>query len=700
MNIVNTDSVEKQNTVTWETINWRKVERVVFKLQKRIYKAVRCGNVKQARKLQKTLRHSWYNKLLAVRAVTQDNRGKKTAGVDGVKSLKPEERLELAKTLKLTGKAKPTRRVWIPKPGKDEKRPLGIPTMYDRALQGVLKNTIEPEWEGRFEPNSYGFRPGRKAQDAIAQIKLSIQHKPKYVLDADIAKCFDKIDHQALLRKTEYKGSTRRLFRAWLRAGVIDSKQFLETNEGTPQGGVISPLLANIALHGLEEIVKQYAETIPPKMTGLNKPNCHSKIEKRKSLTFIRYADDFVILHNNKEVIIQVKAIITEWLKGIGLELKPEKTRIAHTLLSSESEDNIAGFDFLGYNVRQFPAGKYKTGMDRQGKGRKDFITILAPNHKSITRHYDAIKKKCQQFTGAPQEKIIKDLNPIIRGWSNYYTFSDAATTGIFSKLIKLTYLRLRRWAKRKGVTGNDCRKYWHTVGNNNWVFGVKNDLGEVWMRLLNHGEEHGANSTDYVKVKGDKSPYDGDLVYWSSRLGRHPELSKTKTTLLKKQKGKCAHCGLYFLDRDIPTMEVDHITPKSLGGKDSYENFQLLHGHCHDEKTRDDGSLTKGLLTHLENREKVARDNNTTKVEENTQDSGHLTPAQRSAINWVKQMVDLFHETKLLKEEEYAFFKKYAEWPNFDEQGKPIALPPEYWEQGAKIVTCMMQEKRYKNYF
>ena len=145
MKIVNTDSVEKQNTVTWETINWRKVERVVFKLQKRIYKAVRCGNVKQARNLQKTLRHSWYNKLLAVRAVTQDNRGKKTAGIDGVKSLKPEERLSLAKNLKLTGKSKPTRRVWIPKPGKDEKRPLGIPTMYDRALQGVLKNTIEPE---------------------------------------------------------------------------------------------------------------------------------------------------------------------------------------------------------------------------------------------------------------------------------------------------------------------------------------------------------------------------------------------------------------------------------------------------------------------------------------------------------------------------------------------------------------------------
>jgi len=169
--------------------------------------------------------------------------------------------------------------------------------------------------------------------------------------------------------------------------------------------------------------------------------------------------------------------------------------------LDSESEDKKAGFDFLGYNVRQFPAGKYKAGVVTSTNKRNNFITILAPNKKIITRHYDAIRKKCQDLKGAPQKKLIKDLNPIIRGWSNYYTFSDAATTGIFSKLNHLTYLRLRRWAKFKGVTGNDCRKYWHTVGNDNWVFGIKNDLGEVWMRLLNHGEEHGASSTDYVKV-------------------------------------------------------------------------------------------------------------------------------------------------------------------------------------------------------
>lgn len=197
--MANSDS--QQNTEAWKDINWRKAERYVFKLQKRIFAATRRGDVKRVRKLQKTLIRSWSNRLLSVRRVTQDNQGKKTAGVDGVKSLSPAARLELVKQLKVTGKSKPTRRVWIPKPGRDEKRPLGIPTMHDRALQAVVKAALEPEWEALFEPNSYGFRPGRSAHDAIWQIKNTIQKKAKFVLDADIAKCFERINHVALLQK-------------------------------------------------------------------------------------------------------------------------------------------------------------------------------------------------------------------------------------------------------------------------------------------------------------------------------------------------------------------------------------------------------------------------------------------------------------------------------------------------------------------
>src|ERR671933_414044 len=263
MNKPKSDS--QQNTEGWKAISWRQVERYVFKLQKRIYAASRCGNVKLVRKLQKTLMRSWSNRVLAVRRVTVENQGKKAAGVDGVKSLSPAARLKLTGQLKLTGKSKPTRRVWIPKPGRDEKRPLGIPTMYDRALQAVVKAALEPEWEAIFEPSSYGFRPGRSCHDAIKQIKNCIQCKAKYVLDADIAKCFDRINHEALLQKINQTGKVRQQIKAWLKSGVIDQGVFTATSEGTPQGGVISPLLANIALHGLE---KHIAQAFPADKAG------------------------------------------------------------------------------------------------------------------------------------------------------------------------------------------------------------------------------------------------------------------------------------------------------------------------------------------------------------------------------------------------------------------------------------------------
>ena len=275
-----------KTTVEWNQVNWRKLERKVYKLQKRIYRASIRGDVKAVRRLQKTLMKSWSAKVLAVRRVTQDNQGKQTAGVDGQKSLNPKQRLALIANLKLNSKVAPTRRVWIPKPGTEEKRPLGIPTMKDRALQALVKMALEPEWEARFEPNSYGFRPGRSCLDAVEAIFNAIRSKPKYVLDADIAKCFDRIDHEALLIKLNTFPTIRRQVRAWLKAGVMDGKQLFPTSEGTPQGGVISPLLANIALHGMEERIKQYAATLKG-----------NKRDNRKSLSLIRYADDFVILH-------------------------------------------------------------------------------------------------------------------------------------------------------------------------------------------------------------------------------------------------------------------------------------------------------------------------------------------------------------------------------------------------------------------
>ena len=559
------------NTEGWKTINWQQTERYVFKLQKRIYAASRRGDVKRVRKLQKTLMRSWSNRVLAVRRVTVENQGKKTAGVDGVKSLSPEARMELVGELKLTGKSKPTRRVWIPKPGREEKRPLGIPTMYDRALQAVVKAALEPEWEAVFEPNSYGFRPGRSCHDAIKQIKNCIQNKAKFVLDADIAKCFDRINQEVLLQKLNTKGKVRQQIKAWLKSGVIDQGVFTATSEGTPQGGVISPLLANIALHGLEIRIKQFAETLPGK-----------KKDNLRSLSVIRYADDFVILHHDKTVVQRCRGIVSEWLIGIGLELKPEKTRLTHTFKPELSEDGKAGFDFLGHHIQQHPAGKYRSNINSFGE-ILGFNTLITPSAKASKAHIEEVGRIIKKHRSSPQAALIKDLNPVIRGWASFYSNSDAQTVGELSKQDHLTYLKLRRWAKRRCGNINDGHiKYWASISGDNWVFATKEGKANP-LRLLKH-RDISCSSTNYVKVKGDKSPYDGDLIYWSSRLGKHPQMPNRKAKLLKLQKGKCPWCGLSFQDWDV--LEVDHIIPKALSGKDEYKNLQLLHRHCHDEKT------------------------------------------------------------------------------------------------------------------
>ena len=575
-------SSSEMNIEGWRDINWRKAQRYVFRLQKCIYAASRRGDIKRVRKLQKTLMRSWSNRILAVRRVTLENQGKKTAGVDGIKSLSPKERLTLARELKLTGKSKPTRRVWIPKPGRDEKRPLGIPVMYDRALQAVVKAALEPEWEARFEPNSYGFRPGRSAHDAVKQIKNCIQTKAKYVLDADIAKCFDRIDHVALLQKLGIKGKVKNQIKAWLKSGVIDQGAFTATSEGTPQGGVISPLLANIALHGLEEEIKGFAKTISMRDSHGYQISPTNKVQ---SLSVIRYADDFVILHKDKAVVQRCREICSEWLKGIGLELKPEKTRLTHTFKSELSEDGFAGFDFLGHHIRQFSAGKYRSSKDLHGN-LTGFNTRITPSEKAIQAHQEEIGRIIRKHRSSPQSALIKDLNPVIRGWTSYFTNSDAQSVGELSKQDNLVYLKLRRWAKRRcGNIKFGHEKYWTTISGDNWVFSTREGNANP-LRLLKHSE-FACSSTDYVKVKGDKSPFDGDLVYWGTRMGKHPEMPSRTAYLLKRQKGKCTHCELHFHEWDV--IEVDHIIPRALGGKDEYKNLQLLHRHCHDEKTRYD---------------------------------------------------------------------------------------------------------------
>jgi RNA-directed DNA polymerase len=576
---MNISKTLNNQTVEWKDLNWRKLERVTFKLQKRIFQASERGNVKAVRKLQKTLIRSWSAKCIAVRRVSQDNQGKNTAGVDGVKSLTPKQRIKLVGKLKLTGKSQPTRRVMIPKPGTTETRPLGIPTINDRALQALVKLALEPEWEAKFEPNSYGFRPGRSCHDAIEAIFKSISQKTKYVLDADIAKCFDRIDHKALLSKIHTYPTMSRVIKQWLKAGYCAEKQLFPTNDGTPQGGVISPLLANIALHGMEEKVMQYAETLKG-----------GKRDNRKALSLIRYADDFVIIHEDLNVVKKCQEIIANWLRDMGLELKPSKTKLTHTL--KEVEGNV-GFEFLGFHVQQHKVGNYRSANNGNGTPL-GFKTIITPSKTKTKTHLAKIAEVIDTHKTAPQAALISKLNPIIRGWSNYY--STVVSKETFSKVDMLTWQKLRAWARTRGKGDINKDKYWRPVGNRNWCFKTEDGL-----ELLEHQK---TAIVRHIKVKGSASPYDGNWIYWSKRRGEYPETPNRVATLIKKQKGICPHCGLYFTSTDI--VEVDHIKPTSLGGKDTYDNLQLLHKHCHDTKTATDGSMhskesAKNLIVSLE---------------------------------------------------------------------------------------------------
>lgn len=576
--------LKTSKTVSWAAIDWSKINKTVFKWQVSIYKASKAGDVKKVRMLQNRLLKSHMVKLLAVRRVTQDNREKNTAGIDKVKTISPKERMALANQLSIPCKDKPLRRVWIPKPGKAEKRPLGIPTIKDRCLQALLKIVIEPEWEAKFEPNSYGFRPGRGCHDAVSAIRNYLTKDSRYVLDADIAKCFDRIDHEKLLDKLGYKGSIRKQIAYWLKAGVMDKDAFSRTDTGTPQGGVISPLLSNIALHGLENRLKDLVQTFDLRGGGKDKVTKLKKSRKRQTLAVIRYADDFVIMHKRKDVVMACKEETTRFLADIGLELSPSKTRMTHTLeltaqdTEEQGFDGKAGFNFLGFTIKQFHT-KHRDSSSRIGE-RHGYKTLIFPSAEKCSAHqkklHDLIIKRSKTIS---QTILIKKLNPLITGWSRYFGLSDANTTLHLSKMDFLLYLKLRRWARRrKKNSAKKASRYWKSIGKQKWVFSAGKGCS-----LLSH-TKYSTPLSKYAKVREEASKFDGDVIYWTKRLDKNPLLPTRTSKLLKSQNGYCTWCQSAFLTGDI--LEVDHIIPSHAGGKDEYKNLQLLHGHCHDKKS------------------------------------------------------------------------------------------------------------------
>lgn len=423
--------------------------------------------------------------------------------------------------------------------------------MADRAHQCLIKLALEPEWEAHFEPNSYGFRPGRCAQDAKEAIFNAIRYQPKFVLDADIAGCFDNISHTALLHKLHSYPAIRRTIKAWLKAGIMEDGGFYETIKGTPQGGVVSPLLMNIALHGIETEIREafsYKENGPQ---------------------IIRYADDLVILHPTEAGGQKAKQLLEMWLATMGVELKPSKTRITQTLQEYQGQ---VGFDFLGWAIRQFPVGKTHTGKNPRGKPL-GFKTILAPSKEAVKRHLAAIKEVVVRNRQAPQEKLIHELNRVNGGWANYHRRAVAAKT--FQTCDNVLYLQLRRWAKRRHPHKGGpwiANKYWHVQEGKGWHF--RSQETTLWKHSPAHVQKH-------IKVKGAASPYAGDLLYRSQRLKNHPMCNGVKGILLRKQQGKCRWCELLFQDTDV--IEIDHITPKNEGGGEELSNKCLLHRHCHD---------------------------------------------------------------------------------------------------------------------
>ncbi len=440
------------------SLPWGVLEQQVVRLQKQIAQAAQRRDRQAVYTLQQRLMESEAARLLAVRRAAEENQGKDTAGVDGIKSLSPRERLVMASSIHPKYWSQqpplPVRRVWVPKPGTAERRPLAILPMIDRCKQALVKLALEPEWEVKFEPHSYGFRPGRSAHDAIAAIVVAIERQPMFVFKADIEEAFDHVNQTVVLDRLQTYSVLRQVIGAWLTAGIIDGERWFPSETGIAQGGVLSPLLMNVALHGMETI----ATESPPDRQSREQP------------LLVRYADDFVILHSDLSELQQVVRRVRRWLARIGLHLHAHKSSITHTLKPYQGQ---VGFDFLGFHLRQERAARVDA-VPRAGASHMRMQTIITPSQKASKRHLTAIEQRLRQLQTASQAQVIRELNPLITGWASYYNGVVAAA--VMSRYDDLLEQRLITWAsKRHPGKEHDwlLARYWQRTGKRGRVFAL-----------------------------------------------------------------------------------------------------------------------------------------------------------------------------------------------------------------------------------